>query len=138
MLGTKSWLCCNIENLGGFRAAITLRLPLSGEWKVGQSLQKFINENRNSFKVPIQSKIDKQKQEVMLFTACRLGKKASEHIQSLTQFAKQIIELYRDFYTASPEIDTQKHEDEICISKYHEAFEKCQAKDGQISIAQLK
>ena len=45
MLGTKSWLCCNIENLGGFRAAITLRLPLSGEWKVGQTLQKFINEN---------------------------------------------------------------------------------------------
>ena len=59
MLGTKSWLCCNIENLGGFRAAITLRLPLSGEWKVGQTLQKFINENRNSFKVPVQSKIDK-------------------------------------------------------------------------------
>ena len=27
MLGTKSWLCCNLENLGGFKAAITLKLP---------------------------------------------------------------------------------------------------------------
>ena len=31
MLGTKSWLCCNIFNLGAFRINMTLHFKLSTE-----------------------------------------------------------------------------------------------------------
>ena len=63
MLATKSWMCCNLENLGGFRAAITLNIPLWGDWTT-KVLQKFILENKNKFAVPIQSKIDTRKKEL--------------------------------------------------------------------------
>ena len=65
----------------------------------------------------MQSKIDKQKQEVRLFTVCRLGKKATEHISTLTRFAKQVIEVYKDYTKTNADANTTKMQNDMSINE---------------------
>ena len=132
MLATKSWLCCNLENLGGFRAAITLKVYVFGDF-AGRVLHKFIMENKNNFSVPIQSKLDPKKREVTLFTACRLGKKATEHIRSLTELAKQVVDLIRDHVRKDNDINTDSFEANMFFSHFKKISEKHGAKDGKLT-----
>ena len=44
----------------------------------------------------------------IVWLICRLGKKATEHISTLTRFAKQVIEVYKDQIKTSSDAKTTK------------------------------
>ena len=95
MLSTKSWLCCNLDNLGGFKISMSINVPEGPEaaewWKEVRTLQvekwqkdqlSFKREDVNGCRLTISSRF-------------MLGRKASEHIARVTACAKECIGIYK-------------------------------------------
>ena len=94
MLSTKSWLCCNLNNLGGFQIRLTLNMP------EGAELDAWFTEIQQLFMAKFtQSKLFLQRSksnpcQFYINSVFQLGKKATQHILGVTAAAKECIGLY--------------------------------------------
>ena len=95
MLSTKSWLCCNLNNLGGFQIRLTLSLPEN------EDINPWFAEIQELFKTkfgPDQIFLQRSKEntnQVFISSRFQLGRKATEHITKVTNAAKEGLGIYK-------------------------------------------
>ena len=115
MLGTKSWLCCNLANLGAFQLRMTLELKLENEEQYKALHKQLLTHVRDFMggEVMEQIQFNAKTGELHVFSRFQLGAKASRHIKEVTDAAKVCVTEYRNFLKANPDVkaeDTFKEE----------------------------